>query len=416
MRSKFPSKIVAAALIPLLGLSLAPTAVHATDIVIKNVDKDTGVITNNLVSGQQLRIPMNIAQGAELTAEGNVVASCQGNTGQVCLQLESGGGTGDSPPSLVITGPYSTQQQPIEVGASPKIVWTTNAAQCYGIRSNPTVASWNSIASPRSSGSFSTSSLPRDPTNVKSYALTLGCFSAAINGNADLTASYTQKTHTIYMAPSQEGGAPDPEPSPNCDVYKTTSYGGTMPTAGRGFQDTDLTEHLQAYDTLFSTSFLQTLTQGSQSLGFPPNHTSGIRDYMAVAITIPNDPSVHDKTVKFTWNTPQTPGYTGANTYYTISPCPGDFRQASATSSDPWLSYACRGGPIIAGNLTTITSNASGGYSSGSCRLPAGTTMYLNVATYNFADFWNGAPAATITDYCPPTKLCSNKVQVTRAN
>lgn len=91
---------------------------------------------------------------------------------------------------------------------------------------------------------------------------------------------------------------------------------------------------------------------------------------------------LENQSVSLTWDQPQASALTGylspspGRLFFSLSPCPGDFRPAFNGDPDGFLQTGCRKGPSQFGGLTWHTfANPS---DVNACRLVAGQVYYLN--------------------------------------
>ncbi|HRO87575.1 MAG TPA: hypothetical protein PLH21_06035 [Chiayiivirga sp.] len=433
------SRNVLAAAIAVVLLTGAPLVAQAQQapvkVVLKNVPALPGATGDAVgtVDGdpqQKAAIPL-VGTLANLDSHGNIVVECLTTSGN-CPNIGSGsGGTITGVPTLSFTVPASAVAAN---DTSTRLQWSTGATAdaCYGVKieKKGATGTWEAYTPP--AGSIWSKEFPANVTASTGYVLgnlgrsstagvdteyrfTLRCYSKTVNDvdGTDAVAIKESTSATVTLASSS--GTP-PTGNDYCSEYYPA---GHPARSAPGFSvDGTLTRANAAFAGVFSNGDSQPtlfadLVAGTTwgRGGIPGSHAPNSNAYLSIAFTVPA--TIPARTgFKVTFAEPQGyDGMTNATTMeYSISPCPGDFRErpATNTSSDYYARRACRS--KAQQGLQATSGNLAGPSDDAYCFLKPGAVMYLN-ATVNTLDNYRATGGAPVTN-CPTGAVCGKKADV----
>lgn len=314
---------------------------------------------------------------ASLDDKGNFVIDCVKTNGN-CSNIGSGSGGAPAAPVITFNGPTGTVPAS---NVTERLHWTTTGAQsCYGKEakkvgdSSYVVSGWTKdwALNTTASTGFQVGSLPRSQTTDTSYEFTLRCSSHETTMGGTPVVALRDEVKTVTLAKSET-----PVAGAYCAEYLAD------------LQSNNPSEY-QNYLNYLAHSAERNFTKVESTFVARTGKTLGVSTG-AIIGGLPGLPPLNDMAylaLSFSFTEGQkgliqfVPPVTAdlakpTDLAITISPCPGDFRPQSWTSSDTYVSsLSCRPSGLsgaFTGRPGTPTSGAL-------CQVPVGKTIYLNIS------------------------------------
>lgn len=423
----------------LAGVLPEAAAQQQQHIVLENIAAPSGTPSGWTGDNNRLRIPVSTVN---LAGSGDLLVNCGGpashatsaNCNLINIGTSSGGSSSipaNTSPVFELNGPATNVTA---TGAS--LNWNvsnSSADTCFGLSATSAFPGAPSISldwgvSRPASGTYSLTTLYNAVQQVTSiaagaevpYTFTLRCYSKTkfAVSNGDVVAA-VDKPRTVTIVKS---GTPPVDPGGDfCNDYKSGAAGYTY-VAGAGMSFTGL-QRMPVDFSVFqsftgsSITFQQLIASSVSGAAILPGSHGNHGYYMSIPIDVPaNTPN--STGFELRWFTPQDGGITTTPTSIevTLSPCPGDFRVRPQNNSSPdyWNRVACR--PLVTGDggpVMFTTGNGTAPTSAGTCFLPKGKRMYLNMSMHSMNALRN-EPSVTPASTCTNPTGCGFRFQVGR--
>lgn len=378
-----------------------PSAQAQKSVILQNVDPETGASAQ----GTNTQIPLTGT--AQVNASGNIVVDCELADGK-CPNIGGSVAVSDAPtinfnsPTVTITTASA---------AESALTWSTNGADaCYGKKveritgTGPAAPSdeWNT-AQP-SSATYNLTSLFNEvePGSSSTYQFTLRCYSnepSVVSTAQPFGVGAIEDMATVTLSPPEN----QTPPAGNCETY--------LESLG-----TEERDHFDAYNAdnrgfsrlpaTFQARTGRVLGEYSGVLGKILPGKLGENQYLALSFSLSG---VGANTGKFSLTTDV--GNSHAHpVIITISPCPGDFRPRNS-SSDKYTGGICRSVYDSHGRMVRGAIPGAPGATGEWCDIPAGQTMYMNIAK---RDLYKAPGSPIPAASCAPTVECGAGAQLSK--